>query len=816
MLVSLNWLKQYVDIGSISPEELAEKITKAGIEVDKVHYITSEKSENVVVGYVKQSSKHPNADKLNLCQVDVGDEELQIICGAPNVATGQKVAVAKPGAVLPGNFKIKKVKLRGVESNGMICSLQELGVQDDFIHPNYKEGIVVLPEDAEVGKPVEDILNLDDVVLEFDLTPNRADALSMFGVAYEVAAILDKEVHLPSPSVETIDEHIDDYIKVYSEAPDACPHYVAYMVKDVEIKPAPIWMQNYLLAAGIRPINNVVDITNYILLEYGQPLHAFDYDLLNTKEIVVRYARDGEKIVTLDDQERTLSNEHLLITNGKEGVAIAGVMGGKNTEVNDNTKTVLIEAAYFYGQTVRKAVQHTGLRSEASSRFEKGVDPNRVREAGLRACELLAKYANGKVVSGISEYIASEDDVFQTEVTNEKKIKMNADEVNKRIGATISIEEMEEILRKLRFSFEREGNDFTVSIPTRRGDITIFEDMLEEVARMYGYDNIPFTLPMNASQPGKLTYEQKLKRLVKNYMQSVGLSEVITYSLTDNKQIGKFMSPELIGDYKPIRLAMPLSEDHEYLRLSLIPELLNRLSYNVARKQTDVALYELGSVFLTEEETLTKQPKEHRRLAGAITGKWVNHPWQQDVKLVDFYVVKGIVEGLFRYLNVRETYEPAQIEGMHPGRCATISVNGEVVGFLGEIHPQLAKEKDLKATYVFDINFEFLQNLTRDTLVYEPVPKYPSILRDIAFVVKEDVRAGDIKREIEQLGEPLVRSVEAFDVYRGENINHDEKSIAYKVHFQDPDKTLTDEEVDELFEKIITAVNEKFNAYIRQ
>lgn len=817
MLVSINWLKQYIDLGSITPEELAEKITKAGIEVDQIHYVTSEKSENVVVGYVTACEKHPNADKLSLCQVDVGDEQLQIICGAPNVAKGQKVAVAKPGAVLPGNFKIKKVKLRGVESNGMICSLKELGVQEQFIHPDFKEGIVVLPEDAEVGQPVDDILNLDDVVLEFDLTPNRADALSMIGVAYEVAAILDKEVTLPKPQVETEkDDHVENYITVHSEAPDACPHYLAYVIKDVEIKPSPMWMQNYLLAAGIRPINNVVDITNYVLLEYGQPLHAFDYDLLNTKEIVVRYARDGEKIVTLDDQERSLKSEHLLITNGKEGVAIAGVMGGKNSEVNDSTKTVLLEAAYFYGGTVRKAVQHTGLRSEASTRFEKGVDPNRVKEAGLRACELLVKYANGKVVSGVSEFIVDEDDVFQTEVKREKVINMNAEEVNKRLGTAIDIETMENILRKLHFAFERNGNDFTVRIPTRRGDITIFEDMLEEVARIYGYDNIPFTLPQNASQPGGLTYGQQLKRRIKQYLHGVGLSEAITYSLTDKKHATMLMSPELSKDYKPIRLAMPLSEDHEYLRLSLLPELLNRLSYNVARKQTDVALYELGAVFLTEEETLTKQPKEHRRLAGAITGVWLNHPWQQDVKRVDFYVVKGIVEGLFRYLNIKETYEPAQIEGMHPGRCAMIKVDGEIIGFLGQIHPSLAKEKDLKDTYVFDLNFEWLEQYERQTLAYEPVPKYPSILRDIAFVVKEDVRAGDIKQEIEKLGVPLVKRVEAFDVYRGESIKADEKSIAFNVHFQDPEKTLTDEEVDELFEKIINGVNEKFNAYVRR
>lgn len=816
MLVSLNWLKQYVNIGSLTPEQLAEKITKSGIEVDAIHYITKEKSENVVVGYVKESIQHPNADKLNLCQVDVGDEQLQIVCGAANVGAGQKVAVAKPGAVLPGNFKIKKVKLRGEESNGMICSLKELGIEEQFINPNYSDGIVVLPEDSEVGQPVDDILNLHDVVLEFDLTPNRADALSMIGVAYEVAAILDEEISLPEPQYDSVGGSVEEYVTVRSEDNDACPHYAAFIIKDVDIKPAPFWMQNYLLAAGIRPINNVVDITNYVLLEYGQPLHAFDYDLLNTKEIVVRKAMDNEKIVTLDNQERMLSSEHLLITDGSKGVAIAGVMGGKDTEVNKNTSTVLLEAAYFNGLTVRKAVQHTGLRSEASSRFEKGVDPNRVKEAGLRACELLVKYANGKVVAGVSEYKAPEDDVYHRETTKEKVIEMNASEVNKRLGTSISLEKMEDILRRLRFTYERDGDLFTVNVPTRRGDVTMFEDMLEEIARIYGYDYLPFTLPKNASQPGQLTYEQKLKRRVKGYMQSVGMSEAITYSLTDKKHAELIKSPELSKDYKPIRLAMPLSEDHEYLRLSIVPELLNRLAYNVARKQTNVALYEVGSVFLTEEDTITKQPKEHLRLAGAITGTWVNHPWQSDVKKADFYVVKGVVEGLFNYLNVNETYEAAKIEGMHPGRCATISLENKIIGFLGEIHPALAKEKDLKDTFVFDIDLETLLHLQRDALVYEPVPKYPSILRDIAFVVKENVQAGEIKREIERLGAPLVKSVEAFDVYRGENVQQDEKSIAFNVHYQDPEKTLTDEEVDESFQKIISSINEQFNAHIRQ
>lgn len=807
MLVSINWLKQYVNLGSITPEQLAEKITQAGIEVDGIEHVVNEKSKNVVVGYVKECIQHPNADKLKLCQVDVGEETLQIICGAPNVAQGQKVVVAKPGAVLPGNFKIKKVKLRGIESNGMICSLQELGVQERFIHPAFAEGIAVLPEDAVVGEPVDELLNLNDAILEFDLTPNRADALSMLGVAYEASAILDEEIDLPEPEVPRIEEHVEDYISIKVADPDLCPYYGGFVIKDVTIKPAPLWMQNYLLAAGVRPINNVVDITNYVLLEYGQPLHAFDYDLLQSKEIVVRRAKEGEEIVTLDDQTRVLNNENLLITNGKTGIALAGVMGGANTEVNDDTKNVLLEAAYFDPQTIRKAVKQTGLRSEASTRFEKGVDPNRVREAGLRACELLIKYADGKVVQGVAEF----DQLDRTE----KTVEVNVAEVNKRLGTEITIEEVEDILRKLRFSFERNGEDFTVSIPTRRGDITIFEDMLEEIARIYGYDNLPFTLPVTGEKSGGLTYEQKLTRSIKAYMESVGLSEAITYSLTNKDDVHRLVSPEIGENLKPVELSMPMSEDHQYLRLSLLPELLNRLTYNVARKQVNVALYEVGSVFLTDEETLTKQPKEHVRLAGAITGTWVDHKWQQAVKKVDFYVVKGILEGLFRYLNVDVTYEQTVIEDMHPGRTAKLLVGDKQIGFLGQIHPNLAKEKDLKETYVFDIDLEFLLNLERPELVYEVIPKYPSIMRDVAFVVKKDILAGDMKEVIEQVGAPLVRRVEAFDVYTGENVGDDEKSVAYNIHFQDVEKTLTDEEVDASFEKIVEAVSEKFGARVR-
>jgi len=807
VLVSLNWLKNYVDFGSLSPEELGEKITKSGIEVDGISYV-AEKSEHVVVGHVTSCEQHPNADKLKLCQVDVGDEQLQIICGAPNVAKGQKVAVAKPGAVLPGGFKIKKVKLRGIESNGMICSLQELGINEAYIPSDVADGIFVFPEDAEVGQSVDSLLNLDDAILEFDLTPNRADALSMLGVAYEVAAVLDMPIKLPDESVEMIEEKSTDHISIEVEDPHLAPYYAAFMIKNIEIKPAPLWMRNYLMAAGIRPINNVVDITNYVLLEYGQPLHAFDYDLLDSKEIIVRNAREGEKIVTLDDQERKLTTDQLLITNGKEPIALAGVMGGADTEVNEQTKTVLLEAAYFDATSVRKTVQHTGLRSEASTRFEKGIDPNRVYRAGIRAAQLLQKYAGGEILADPA--------IFDQLDRTEKVVEIDTDHINQRLGTNISTTEIGEILTKLRFEFKVTGDQFSVSIPTRRGDIAIFEDMLEEVARIYGYDHLPYTLPTASSRPGALTEQQRLKRAVKRYLQGAGLTETITYSLTNKEAVRKLVSPELFKqDLNPVELAMPMSEDHKYLRLSILPELLKTLSYNRARNEVNLGYYEIGSVFLSDEEVITKQPLETLRLSGALSGTWVEHKWQQVKKAVDFYVVKGVVEGLFHYLQIPIEFTQSQLADMHPGRCATITSAGQEIGFIGQIHPSLAKEMDLKDTYVFDLNFEFIRSTFKKETVYQSIPKYPSITRDIAFIVDDHVLAGDIKDAILENNASLVKKVDIFDVYSGDNLPDGKKSIAYSLYFQHKDKTLTDKEVEELYQEIIQTMNEKYGAYVR-
>ncbi|GGJ84482.1 phenylalanine--tRNA ligase beta subunit [Lentibacillus kapialis] len=807
MLVSLNWLKNYVDISSISPEELAEKITKTGIEVDGIEYIAGQSSD-VVVGCIASSEQHPHADKLSLCQVDVGDEQLQIVCGAPNVKPGQKVAVAKPGAVLPSNFKIKKVKLRGIESNGMICSLQELGIDEKYVPKDIAEGIFVFPDEVAVGDSVEPLLNLNDAVLEFDLTPNRADALSMLGVAYETAAILNQEVKMPNEEIHTGGEEAADYISVSVENPDLNPYYGAFIAKDIDVKPAPLWIRNALIASGIRPINNVVDITNYVLLEYGQPLHAFDYDRFGSGQVVTRRAGQDEKMVTLDGEERTLSSENLVITNGKEPVALAGVMGGLNTEVTNVTTTVLLEAAYFSASAVRTTVRDTGLRSDSSTRFEKGIDPNRVEKAGFRACHLLEKYAGATILAHPVS--------FDTLDCSMNTVKMDTNEINARLGTSIMADDIVEILNRLQFSFEQDYDQFIVYVPTRRGDIAIFEDMLEEIARIYGYDNLPFTLPEGASQTGGLTHKQQLKREIKHYLESTGLMETITYSLTDDSMIERLISPDLESiQPSPVKLAMPMTEDHKYLRQSILPELLKSLAYNRARKQSDIHYYELGNVFITNEETVTDQPDERVRLAGALTGLWFNHPWQQENRQVDFYLVKGIVEGLFNYLNIPISFEKAKLSDMHPGRCATILINGRIVGFLGQVHPLFEKSMDLKETYVFDIDMEAVLSDYTNSPNYRPISKYPSIARDIAFIVDEEVEAGAIKETITETGAPLVKNVQVFDVFKGENLPEGKKSIAFSLHYQDPNKTLKDDEVEQSYQKIVGTVNEKFNAYIR-
>lgn len=794
MLVSLKWLSQYVDIEGLAPQELAEKITRSGIEVDAV-IDRAQGMTNVVVGHVVSKEKHPEADKLNICQVDVGEESLQqIVCGAPNVDAGQKVIVARPGAKLPGGIKIKKAKLRGQESNGMICSLQELGIEGRLVPKAYAEGIYVLPEDSKPGTDALELLGLRDTVLELGLTPNRSDALSMLGVAYEVAAILSTDVKLPEISYTASTEKAQEKLSLRVEDPSVNPLYAAKVVKNVKVAESPLWLQHYLMAAGVRPHNNVVDITNYILMEYGQPLHAFDYDKLGTGEIVTRYAAEGEKITTLDDQERTLQAHNFVITNGKEPVAVAGVMGGANSEVSDETTTVVIESAYFAGQSVRRTSKDLGLRSDSSARFEKGVDPNRVIPAAERAAQLLAELAGGEVLEGT----VLVDELDKTPA----RVVVSPDFINTRLGMKISLEDMLSILERLQFDVEAANGLLIIDVPTRRQDIKIEEDIVEEIARLYGYDEIPVTLPESGEQVGGLTAYQEKRRVVRNVMEGAGLFQAVTYSLTSAAASQKYA----LKAEETTKLLMPMSEERSTLRQSLIPHLVEAAAYNVARRIDSVALYEIGSVFLGQ--TAEELPFEEEHLAFVLTGKWTDNAWQGEKKQVDFFVAKGIVEAVFAKLGLTErvSYVKASVDGLHPGRTAHVMLDGEVVGLIGQLHPAEQKQAGVKETYVAELNLRSILNASTEELVYTPVPRFPAMTRDIALELDRTTTAGEIVEIIKNAGMKLLKDVKVFDVYEGEKMAPGKKSVAFSLTYFDPERTLTDEEVTAAHNKVLKAL----------
>ena len=792
MLVSINWLKDYVNTQQLPPAELGEKITRSGIEVDAV-IDRSHGMTNIVVGYVESCVKHPEADKLSICQVNVGEETTQIICGAPNIAAGQKVIVARPGAKLPGDIKIKKAKLRGEESHGMICSLQELGIEGKLVPKAYAEGIYVLPEDAETGSDVITNFDLDDTVLELGLTPNRADAMSMLGVAYEVGAILSEEVQLPEISYNEASDTAASMLTLNVDAPEANPLYVAKVVRNIKVQESPMWLQQRLMAAGVRPHNNVVDVTNYILMEYGQPLHAFDYDALETGNITVRHAKEGEMITTLDDAERKLSGHHLVITNGEKPVAIAGVMGGANSEVSDSTTTVVIESAYFASGSVRQTSKDHGLRSDASSRYEKGVDPNRVIPAAERAAQLLSELAGGEVLAGSV--------VFDELNKEEKIVKVSPDFINSRLGMKIPFEDMLDILKRLKFNTQAVNGQLVISVPTRRQDIQIPEDVVEEIARLYGYDEIPATLPEAETTPGGLTPYQAKRRIVRNLMEGAGLLQATTYSLTSEKSAKQFALEET----EATRLLMPMSEERSILRQSLLPHLLESITYNTARRMDSVALYETGSVFLKGNDELLNE-QEH--LAVAMTGLWLDNSWQGEKKPVDFFVLKGIVESLADKLGIQLTFERGQMDDLHPGRTAFIMHDGQRIGVIGQLHPSEQKTRDLKTTIVMEINLAALLNLETEALVYTPVPRYPSISRDVALVLSKIVEAATIETVIRNAGGKLLKDVRVFDLYEGDKMEEGKKSVAFSLTYFDPEKTLTDEEVINAHDKVLAALTE--------
>ncbi|HDI1116202.1 TPA: phenylalanine--tRNA ligase subunit beta [Staphylococcus aureus] len=795
MLISNEWLKEYVTIDD-SVSNLAERITRTGIEVDDLIDYTKD-IKNLVVGFVKSKEKHPDADKLNVCQVDIGeDEPVQIVCGAPNVDAGQYVIVAKVGGRLPGGIKMKRAKLRGERSEGMICSLQEIGISSNYVPKSFESGIYVFSESQVPGTDALQALYLDDQVMEFDLTPNRADALSMIGTAYEVAALYNTKMTKPDTTSNELELSANDELTVTIENEDKVPYYSARVVHDVTIEPSPIWMQARLIKAGIRPINNVVDISNYVLLEYGQPLHMFDQDAIGSQQIVVRQANEGEKMTTLDDTERELLTSDIVITNGQTPIALAGVMGGDFSEVKEHTSNIVIEGAIFDPVSIRHTSRRLNLRSESSSRFEKGIATEFVDEAVDRACYLLQTYANGKVLK--DRVSSGELGAFIT------PIDITADKINRTIGFDLSQNDIVTIFNQLGFDTEINDDVITVQVPSRRKDITIKEDLIEEVARIYGYDDIPSTLPVfEKVTSGQLTDRQYKTRMVKEVLEGAGLDQAITYSLVSKEDATAFAMQQR----QTIDLLMPMSEAHASLRQSLLPHLIEAASYNVARKNKDVKLFEIGNVFFANGEG--ELPDQVEYLSGILTGDYVVNQWQGKKETVDFYLAKGVVDRVSEKLNLEFSYRRADIDGLHPGRTAEILLENKVVGFIGELHPTLAADNDLKRTYVFELNFDALMAVSVGYINYQPIPRFPGMSRDIALEVDQNIPAADLLSTIHAHGGNILKDTLVFDVYQGEHLEKGKKSIAIRLNYLDTEETLTDERVSKVQAEIEAALIEQ-------
>ncbi|PTQ84363.1 phenylalanyl-tRNA synthetase beta subunit [Trichococcus patagoniensis] len=804
MKVSYKWLKEYLDLSDVTPDELAEKMSRTGIEVDDVVYPGKGLSK-IVVGETLSVVDHPDSDHLHVCQVNIGAEEpIQIVCGASNVAAGQKIIVALHGARITGNAKIKKGKMRGQESNGMICSLAELGYSESVVSKKYADGIFVLPAEAVPGMEVVDLLDLDDAILDIDITPNRADALSMRGSAYEVAAIYNKALKFPEAPVSEKTGSVADYIKVAVEDTNDAPAYHIQVIKDVKIAESPLWLQNKLMNGGIRPINNVVDITNYILLEYGQPLHAFDYDKIGSKEIIVRRAKANETMTTLDGVERTLDTDNIVITNGTAPIAMAGVMGGLDSEITDETVTVALEAALFNPVLIRKTAGKFNLRSESSSRFEKGINVATIRTAGQHAAELIHELAGGTIVAGTASVDTVE--VKDTEVV------ITLEKINRSLGTAISSAEVTAIFNQLGFASTFDGETFTVAVPPRRWDIFIYADILEEVARIYGYDNLPETLPITPALPTALTPKQHTMRITRRFLEGAGLTQNISYVLTTAEKAREYA----VEDKEGIRLAWPMSEDRSTLRMNLLSTLLDNAAYNVARKNTDIQFYEIGRVFFPSADRVL--PIEAERLAGVMTGMAYQKDWQMAAEPVNFYHAKGVLDGYFETMGLSDQirFEAAKdLKWMHPGRTAAVYLGDVYIGYVGQVHPATANAYDLKETYAFEIDFEAIIAAPKEVITQQPIPKFPGVTRDVALLVDETVTHQQIVKTIKENGGKFLKDVHLFDIYQGKGIEDGKKSVAYSMSFLNPEATLVDEDINKAFAKLVAALETECGAAIR-
>lgn len=787
MKLSTNFVKDYVDI-DVDLKTLAEDMTGVGNEYDSAEKLIN--ATNLVVGEVIECEMHPDSDHLHVCKVNVGNEVLQIVCGAPNVRKGLKVIVALVGAELPGDFKIKAGKIRGVESNGMLCSIAELGLDSKFLKPEDKEGIHELPETAVPGEDPIKLMGMDDGVIDFELTSNRGDLLSILGMAYEIGAIYDKKVKDIDLSYNQSNEDINNSFKVNVKT-DNCSIFLAKRVENVVIKESPTFIKNRLIASGIRPINNVVDISNYVMLEVGQPLHYYDADTLNGC-LEVRMAEENEKLTTLDDVERTLSSEDIVISDGKKAIGLAGVMGGADTEITENTKNIMIESAIFDNVKIRKTSKEI-LRSEASNRFEKGLDPNRTYMAIERSCHLLEKYADAKIVGGLVKY--------DTTSLEDTKIGVSLEKVNRVLGTTISKEDVLNVFRKLAFECEVNGDKITVSVPKRRIDISIEEDLIEEVGRIYGVNNIEGKLPSLPLKQG--SYNKKLRN-IRNKMIDLGLNETLSYILVNDKEATKYTTDNV----EIVKLLDPMTEERNTLRYSMIPSLVKIYEYNKARSQKDVSIFEIGKGFYKKDE----QYGENLKLCALMTGE---RYLSVKSKQVDFYDIKGVAEELLDYLGYAGRYSFVVKDELpkefHPYQTAQISVNNDIVGIIGKLHPNCTKDN----VYVLEINLDKLLEKKTGKMKYKEISKFPSVKKDLAVVIDKDITSEEIAKQIKKLAGNLLLGSKIFDVYTGENIEENKKSIAYSLEFGAADRTLTDDEINAILEKIIAGL-EKQGAIIRK
>ncbi len=795
MEASLKLLNQYVKVDDFTAEEIAAKLTSIGHEVEGMHAFA--RGNKLVVGYVKEKTPHPDSDHLNICQVEVMPDVMsQIVCGAPNVEAGQKVIVALPGCDLGEGFKIKESKIRGIESNGMICSIAELGIDQRLLREEDKAGIHVLPQDAPIGEEALKYMGYDDTVLEIGLTPNRSDCMAMISLAYEVGALLNREVKLPD--IVDINE-LESEITVDVET-DLCSFFGAKLVKGVTTKESPEWLRTALMASGIKPINNIVDISNFVMVETGQPIHMYDYDKLKKKGFVVKTGLN-QKAILLDEKEYQILPEDIVVSTDNGVGCVAGVMGGNDTKIDENTTNIVIEAATFHGATLRNTARRMNLLTDASQHYIKGAIDTANSERTLNRCAALLKD-----LADAKEIYKSVTTVYNVE---QKKITLQTPRVNGLLGTAITTDKIADIFTRLHFSYELHDETFEVIVPTYRNDITMAADLIEEVARMYGYDHIPSTLPLMEMTKGALTSVQDKTRYIRHLLAHLGLHEVMTYTLTSPNTVDDF---NIFHKNKEVELMLPLGEERSVTRKSVIPSLLQVINYNNSHANKDVCIYELSNTYSDETEIQV--------LSIACSGIYQSVPWKQINQKADFYLVKGFIETIFKKLCIEESrYNFVRVEEdnsyFHPGRSGYIQMGQEIVGVIGEIHPRMAKKYGVKETYVAELNLSVLLNLRTKALKFTSIPQYPAVTRDIALVMDQNIPTNDVVRSIQKTSKRLISHIEIFDIYVGEHIEEGKKSVAIALTFQDPTKTLDDKTINDIMDNILHVVEKEYHAHLR-